>query len=58
MPEKKKNWYPIVKELRGLKNRIVAMESSPDDDFLYIVDKLEEAACDLTDRYSQGDNWY
>lgn len=55
MPEK--NWSQIVAELRGLKNEILAMESSPDDEFLCIVDKLEEAAYDLTDRYGQGDNW-
>lgn len=55
MPEK--NWSQIVAELRGLKNRMVAMEDSPDDEFLCIVDKLEEAAYDLTDRYGQGDNW-
>lgn len=57
MPEKK-NWSQIVAELRGLKNEILAMESSPDDKFLWIVDKLEEAAYDLIDRYGQGDNWY
>lgn len=56
MPEK--NWSQIVAELRGLKNEILAMESSPDDKFLWIVDKLEEAAYDLIDRYGQGDNWY
>lgn len=56
MPEK--SWSQIVKELRGLKNEILAMESNPDDSFLCIVDKLDEAAYDLVERYSQGDNWY
>lgn len=49
MPEK--NWSQIVAELRGLKNRIVAMEDSPDAEFLDIVDCLDCAADGLDLRY-------
>lgn len=52
MPEK--NWSQIVAELRGLKNRIVAMESNPDAEFLDIMDCLDCAADALEERYRRS----
>ena len=52
MPEK--NWSQIVAELRGLKNRIVATEDSPDVEFFDIMDCLDDAADALEERYRRS----
>ena len=52
MPEK--SWSQIVAELRGLKNRIVAIEDSPDSEFFDIMDCLDDAADALEERYRRS----
>lgn len=47
-------WSQIVAELRGLKNRIVAIEDSPDAEFFGIIDCLDDAAYALEERYRRS----
>ena len=47
-------WSQIVAELRGLKNRIVAMEDNPNAEFFDVMDCLDDAADALEERYRRS----